>query len=94
MYKDREFVIVDIIYREEAAYFKDIFPDRIGSTVKMSHPPRLGHSLILPFVSDKNGTTKSGLIATGIVLYAEEHENKLIFSTIEGTYTLQRANLL
>lgn len=93
MYEERELVITNIKYKKEAEYFKDVFPDRIGSTVKLSRPLRLGHSRILPFVSDKDGNPKTGLIATEIICYVEDRGDWVLFDAIEGIYTLEKAKL-
>lgn len=91
MYEERELVITKIKYKKEAEYFKDVFPDRIGSTIKLSRPLRLGHSGILPFVSDKDGNPKTGLIATGIIYYLEDRGDWVLFEATEGIYALEKA---
>lgn len=93
MYEERELVISDIKYKKEAEYFKDVFPDRIGSTVKLSRPLCLGHSGILPFVSNKDGNPKTGLLATGIIYYVEDRGDWVLFGATEGIYTLKKAKL-
>lgn len=86
----QKYVITDIKYRPDALYFKDVFPDRIKSTVELGRPPRVGHSVILDFVSDEYGNKKTGLIVTGIILSIEEYEDIIILNAIEGIYTLQK----
>ena len=66
------------------------YPLRIGSTVEFYTNPLPGCSMVLSYVSDNQGTPKSGTLRTSTVIDVDDTKHEIVITTVNSIYHFEK----